>query len=131
MNPLLINGAISLVSNFVDKFVEDKDQAAKLKAQAAQELHTMDMAELKAATEIITAEAKGGSWIQNSWRPITMLVFLGLLIAYWFGFSPDNLSDEIVIKLFDLLEIGIGGYIAGRTAEKIAGPAVKEYIKRK
>ena len=66
----------------------------------------------------MVAEAKGEGWLQRNWRPLTMLSFLMLLFMYWFGVHPENLSDQVIMKLFDLLQIGIGGYIISRGAEK-------------
>ena len=40
---------------------------------------------LKHRAGIITAEAQGQSWLQRSWRPITMLTFLGLVVCDSFG----------------------------------------------
>jgi hypothetical protein len=45
-----------------------------------------------------------------------------LIGLYFFGFAPEYLVEnpEIVKELFNLLQIGIGGYIVGRSGEKIA-----------
>lgn len=73
----------------------------------------------KAAASIITAEAQGESWLQRNWRPILMLWFAVLVGAYWFGMTPPNLSEERIGDLFQLVQIGVGGYIAGRSGEKM------------
>ena len=71
-------------------------------------------------TDIIIAEAKG-NWLQRSWRPILMLSF-GFIVIYvkfiapLFGFTIPPLENEF----WDLLQLGIGGYVVGRSAEKIA-----------
>ena len=70
---------------------------------------------LQSKTAIITAEATGQSWIQRNWRPITMLTFLALVVMDSFGWLPNPLAKEAWI----LLQIGLGGYVAGRSAEKI------------
>ena len=73
----------------------------------------------RAAAEVVRAEAQGQSWPQRTWRPITMLVFVGLIVARWLGWSAPNLGDAEVLKLWDIVEIGLGGYVIGRSAEKI------------
>lgn len=83
----------------------------------------------KAAAEVVKAEAQGQSWLQRSWRPITMLIFVSLIVARWLGWSAPGLSETEVIKLWDIVEIGIGGYIIGRSAEKVL-PRVIEALKR-
>ena len=73
----------------------------------------------KAAAEVVKAEAQGQNWLQRTWRPITMLVFVALIVARWLGWSAPNLTEAEALKLWDIVEIGLGGYVIGRTAEKI------------
>ena len=73
----------------------------------------------RAAAEVVKAAAHGQSWLQRTWRPITMLVFVGLIVARWLGWSAPNLGEAEVLKLWDIVEIGLGGYVIGRSAEKI------------
>jgi hypothetical protein len=75
---------------------------------------------LEGKTKIITAEATGQSWLQRSWRPITMLTFLVLVVMDSFGWLANPLADEAWL----LLQLGLGGYVAGRSAEKIT----KQYM---
>ena len=49
-----------------------------------------------------------------------MLTFVGLIVAHWLGFTPDNLPSEQVMALLDIVKIGLGGYVVGRSAEKVA-----------
>ena len=80
---------------------------------------------LKAKADIITAEAQGQSWIQRNWRPITMLTFLVLVVCDSFGLLAFRLADEA----WTLLQIGLGGYVVGRSAEKIV-PKVTEVMNK-
>ncbi len=73
----------------------------------------------RAAAEVVRAEAQGQSWLQRTWRPITMLVFVALIVARWLGWSAPNLAEAEVLKLWDIVEIGLGGYVIGRSAEKV------------
>jgi hypothetical protein len=121
----LIKTVASPILGLIDKSVEDKDQAAKLKAQINEQLLNIDTKALESQAKIITAEAQGGSFIQQNWRPITMLTFVGLIAAHWLGFTPENLSEAQVLGLLDIVQVGLGGYIVGRSGEKI----MKEYKK--
>ena len=71
---------------------------------------------------IITAEAQSEHVLTATWRPITMLTFLTMLVGYWFGILPDHAYNRITPEMFNefivLLKIGIGGYIVSRGAEK-------------
>ena len=71
-------------------------------------------------TEIIVAEAKG-NWLQRSWRPILMLSF-GFIIIYTkfiSQLSAHLITPVLEPEFWSLLEIGIGGYVIGRSGEKI------------
>jgi len=83
----------------------------------------------KAAAEVVKAEAQGQNWLQRTWRPITMLVFVALIVARWLGWSAPNLTEAEALKLWDIVEIGLGGYVIGRTAEKVL-PGLVESLKR-
>lgn len=80
---------------------------------------------VEAQSKVITAEAQGASWMQRNWRPITMLVFLGLVVADTFGLTQFRLASEA----WTLLQIGLGGYVVGRSAEKIA-PKVVDVMRK-
>lgn len=119
MIQMLIPAITSLIGNVIDKAVPDRDEAEKLKAQITLEAMKADNAELKAATDIILAEAKGESWLQRNWRPVLMLWFAGLVGAHWLGFTPPNLPVEVVNNLLDIVQVGVGGYVLGRSGEKM------------
>jgi hypothetical protein len=80
---------------------------------------------LKSQSDIIVAEAQGSSWIQSSWRPITMLTFLVLVVLDSLGFLPTPLAEEA----WTLLQLGLGGYVAGRSIEKIT-PKIADALKK-
>ena len=70
--------------------------------------------------EAVRADLVSGLWIQKAWRPITMLTFLFIIVyAYFlspvFGLRSVKIPDE----MWTLFHIGFGGYIVGRSAEKI------------
>ena len=50
-----------------------------------------------------------------------MLGLTGLVGAHWLGWTAPNLPPEQVADLYLLVQIGLGGYIGGRSAKKIAG----------
>ncbi len=81
---------------------------------------------MEAQSSIIKSEAQGKSWLQRNWRPITMLTFLILVVCDCFGVLTFRLAKEA----WTLLQIGLGGYVVGRSAEKIA-PAITGALKNK
>jgi hypothetical protein len=98
---------------------EEKLKLANALKQLENELHTKvieyETKILDSKTKVITAEATGESWMQRNWRPITMLTFLVLVVCDSFGLLAFRLADEA----WTLLQIGLGGYVTGRSAEKI------------
>jgi hypothetical protein len=125
----IIGKALDKGLGVVDKLVKDKDLAEQLKAeiksQTLLQQHDQLVQELQSQTKIILAEAKGGR-LQRNWRPMLMLVIIFIIannyvIAPYVGlFLPDKeLVLELPGGLWALLNVGVGGYVGGRTAEKI------------
>ncbi len=108
-----------LIGKAIDKAVPDKGEAERLKAEIAIEAMKQDNAELQGAISIINAEATGESWLQRNWRPLLMLWFAGLVGAHWLGFTPDNLTQSTIDHLLAIVQVGIGGYVVGRSGEKM------------
>lgn len=111
---------IGSIFGIVDKAVPDKALRDQLKAQLQAETFDLWSSELDAARAAIVAEATGESWLQRNWRPVTMLTFTGLVVAQWMGFTADGITPEIEAQLLDIVKVGLGGYVVGRSAEKVA-----------
>ena len=114
-----------ILFNTVDKTVADKDLAAKLKADLQTQMLQSHTQELTAAAKIIEAEAKAG-WFASSWRPLLMYVLIFILIwNYVLGpvvmfFFKASITIELPGDVWTLLQIGLGGYVVGRSAESVA-----------
>jgi hypothetical protein len=115
----ILPSLLGLIGKAVDKAVPDKDKAEQLKAEITLQAMQQDNAELQGAIQIITAEAQGDSWLQRNWRPLLMLWFAGLVGAHWLGFTPPNLPENVVVNLLDIVQVGVGGYVLGRSGEKM------------
>lgn len=84
----------------------------------------------KLRQEVIITEASG-SPLQRNWRPILMLTFGGIIVCTWFFFPIINIfakSPDLTTvigdlretsQFWDVVQLGLGGYIIGRSAEKI------------
>lgn len=122
----VIGKIVEGIIGIIDKATIDKDLKEKLKADIQMSLlaqdHTEFLAALESRTKLIEAEAKSESWLARSWRPITMLTFVGLIVASWLGYTPPNMSEEMINMVFDIIKIGLGGYTIGRSCEKLAVP---------
>jgi hypothetical protein len=58
-----------------------------------------------------------------------MLVFVSLIVARWFGWTAPGLSEAEYLKLWSIVEFGMGGYVVGRSAEKIA-PIIAQALRK-
>jgi len=104
----------------LDKLFTSKEEKI-LAENAIKQIIVQKQLELeKMQTEIIIAEAKG-NWLQRSWRPILMLAF-GFIVIYVKFLAPlfDFRIPELENEFWNLLQLGIGGYVVGRSAEKIS-----------
>ena len=106
-------------------------QLSQLEAQAEQ----AEIAYREAQAQVIIAEAQGQSWLQRNWRPILMLTIVFIvannyvIAPYISLFGYKSLALELPETMWNLMNIGVGGYIVGRSGEKIA-TAVAEVMKK-
>lgn len=129
----ILGKIVDSIGTWIDQAVEDKDLANRLKNefQITWVLKNAEriQAELAAQAQTLTAEIKGESWLQRNWRPILMLTFT-YIVAHNYILVPlfSLPSVEIPPAMWSLLEIGVGGYVVGRSVEKIIpgiGAAIK------
>ena len=105
----------------------DPETAARIRA--ADQQYELEVLRIKSehdqviavqAGKVVRAEAKGESWLQRNWRPVTMLTFVALVVTYFMGWSSARITDPIVEQLLRIVQYGLTGYVAGRSGEKIA-----------
>ena len=113
------------VASLISEFVTDKDERNRLASQLEQLVITAHTQEIEAQARIIVAEATGDSWIQRSWRPLLMMTAIAiiannyLIVPYATVFGVPTVFLEPPNELWSLLNIGVGGYIVGRSGEKM------------
>jgi len=127
-----LSGLVEPVTNLIDDIHTSEEERLQVKAKLFEMQSTLAAQVLdyearlvEAKTKVITAEAQGASWMQRNWRPITMLTFLVLVVADTFGLTQFRLAEEA----WTLLQIGLGGYVVGRSAEKVI-PKVTEVMRK-
>jgi len=94
--------------------LEQKAKLLEIQAMTLDKGLQYELETLRARAGIVQAEAESEHWVTATWRPITMLVMVGLAVGDSLGWLPNPLSKEA----WDLLKIGVGGYVVGRSAEK-------------
>ena len=129
MNLLASIGSFILPGIFkeVDKAIPDQDLNARLKAGIQSAVLSADAEALQAQAGIVTAEAKGESWLQRNWRPLTMMVFVSIVFnnyiraPYLQALTGWSVALVTPPDLWALIKLGLGGYVVGRSAEKCVG----------
>jgi len=78
-----------------------------------------------ARAKIILAEANSSSWLAATWRPLLMIIVVAIIAMNYLFFPILGLifGTEIMIELpaqlWNLLTVGVGGYVIGRSGEKM------------
>ena len=116
----LTGNVLKEIGKVIDNIFTNDEERLQAKNELTRIIQSKELELQKMQTEVIVAEANG-NWLQRSWRPILMLAF-GFIVIYvkfiapLFGFTIPELEEDF----WNLLQIGIGGYVVGRSAEKIA-----------
>jgi hypothetical protein len=142
----VVSGLVkSILNGPVNKALEGyiKDVELRRKLQAELEARLTDHADKAIALEqqVVLAEVNSDSWLAKSWRPILMLSLLGFLgfvgvilpILDWIvGFEvPFNPRwQNLPPQFWDFLMVGVGGYIGGRSLEKVAQQVLAGKIRK-
>ena len=117
-----VTAALEVGSKLIDKFWPDASEEEKGKQQQF-------LAVFMAQSDIVKTEAASTHWLAANWRPLLMLTFGALIVARWFGWAAPNLSEAEYLKLWSIVEFGLGGYVVGRSVEKIA-PSIAGAMKK-
>jgi hypothetical protein len=114
-----VSAALNIGGKLIDRLWPDPAQRAQANLALLELAQKGELAEFAARAEIVKTEAASSHWLAANWRPILMLIFGGLIVARWFGWAAPALTEAEYLKLWDIVEFGLGGYVVGRSAEKI------------
>ena len=114
-----ITGLIDDLHTSDDERLAAKAVLRRLENEISIEMLGLERKIIEGQTSIIVAEAQSQSWLTCNWRPGTMVAFVGIVVhAYVTGTTPP---PELMLTI----NIGLGGYIGGRTIEKGLGAVAK------
>lgn len=122
-----------LISDVISRVLpEDANKRAEIEREVNMALvrnsHQME----QAAASVVMAEAKSEHFLTSTWRPILMLTITAVVgwnyllapltsaIVNAATGAPVTLTIPLPSELWDLLMLGVGGYVIGRSGEKIA-----------
>jgi len=119
------------VFSIIDKLIPDPALKAKLKAQIEAKTIAHQDEITKAQRDILINEFSHGSLLTRSWRPLLMYMIILFLLVYGLVLPIVDLFmtqpvvftprwQEIPDGLWNLLGLGVGGYVGGRSLEKVA-----------
>ena len=126
----LLPALVPILGDAIRRLFPDPAEAAKAQAELNNALMANAAKIEDAAASIIADEAKSEHWLASSWRPLVMLTFTALIVARWLGYSAPGISEAEVLKLWDIVQLGLGGYVIGRSAEKIV-PQIAEMVAKR
>ena len=116
---------IGPVFSVIEELVEDKDLQNELKMRVQMKLLEND-AEITGYMRDVVVSETSGKGLKALWRPILMLVMTAIvannyiLMPYMSAIFNWSVVLDPPEQLWQLLNIGVGGYIVGRSGEKIA-----------
>lgn len=124
-----ITAVLGIGGKLIDRLWPDPEQRAQAQLALMELAQKGELTELIERASIVKAEAQSDHWLAATWRPVLMLTFGALIVARWFGWAAPNLTEAEYLKLWSIVELGLGGYVIGRSAEKIV-PSIAEALKR-
>ena len=131
----VVNKTVDSATKLLDTTISTDEEKLELKNKLSNIVFNgiQEASELKA--KVIVAESSG-SWMQRNWRPLVMLSF-AVIVVYSKFFAPafGLPNTELENSFWNLLELGIGGYVVGRSVEKVADSVTKNidvsFLKKK
>jgi hypothetical protein len=124
MTPL-ITALAPIMGDLVKRLIPDGDKSKQVEKEIKLALleHTDSLEALRG--QIVLEEAKSTNWLTASWRPLLMMVIIAIVALNYLFFPVTNMflgttySIDLPSELWSLLQIGVGGYIVGRSGEKM------------
>lgn len=117
------------VGNVLDDVLTNDEEKSTSKQRLTSVITNVLYKLMELQAGIINKEASG-NWLQRSWRPIVMLMFAFVVVYAYFlqpAFFPGavNVRLDLPEEFWGLLKIGLGGYVVGRSVEKVAATVTK------
>ena len=127
----ILSGLSGPLGTVAERYFDSKDDQNAFKNAVELEVLKNQKSFNDISAEIVLAEAKSEHWLTASWRPFTMILFALviainiLIIPYevipilWMFGLPTPEFMEIPDQVWTLITIGLGGYVGGRSGEKM------------
>jgi len=114
-----------ILGDMFKRLVPDGDKSLDVEKEIKLALleHTDSLENLRG--KIVLEEAKSSNWLTASWRPLLMMVIIAIVALNYLIFPvmglfmAETFTIDLPVELWNLLQIGVGGYIVGRSGEKM------------
>lgn len=124
----LLGPLLPSIISVIGRFIPDPAARAQAQAELTKAILDNEAQIISAARDVVVSEVSSDSKLAKNWRPILMYLLM-LMIVWLVVVAPMFGNVEETIKaiggvpdaFWNLLIIGMGGYIVGRSGEKIAG----------
>jgi len=121
----LITALAPILGDLVKRLIPDSDKSNEIEREIKLSLleHADSIEALRG--KIVLSESQSTSWITATWRPLLMMVMVVIIALNYLMFPLVNIFIDIPLsldlpdELWQLLQIGVGGYIVGRSGEKM------------
>lgn len=138
MDPLTVNGLLSIGGKIIDKLFPDPTEKAKAQLELLRMQQSGELEELKASLSAIIAEAQSADpWTSRARPSFLYVVYILLLWSIPMGvltiFKPEAAAaftsgfkmwlSAIPEEVLTLFGVVMTGYVAGRSWEKVRGAA--------
>jgi hypothetical protein len=132
---------VDAIGNAIDK-IDKSDEKLEMQLKYKQLLMEIEGSYLnyenkllENQSKIVETEAKGDSWLQRNWRPMLMVICMFIMLNNYVLVPYFNLPVTVLDEhIWSLMEMGVTGYVAGRSLEKISenlGPVLQNVRKRR
>ena len=127
----IVNALSGPVGTIADRYFDNEDDKQAFKNSVELEILKNQKSFEDLSANIVLAEAKSEHFLTSAWRPFTMILFALviainiLIIPYvvipilWLSGVPVPEFMEIPDQVWTLITIGLGGYVGGRSGEKM------------
>jgi len=116
-----VSGIFAPAANLIDELhVSDEERGkiraeiARIQAEVLNKTTDLEMKRLDAISKVQVAESQSKFAITATWRPITSLLFVVIIVLASFGLVPKPDPD-----FYNLANAFLGVYAGGRSLEKI------------
>jgi hypothetical protein len=125
LQAFISGGGLGAISKAADKYFDNEAEKEAFQNAVELELLKNQKSIDNAGADIIKAEINNGG-LASQWRPLLMLVIIAIVAYHYLiypliiAFYPSMPFLELPSELWNLLQIGVGGYVIGRSGEKVA-----------